>query len=193
MENCIDHRLIANPYDDRLNRLMVVAPTELSDLAVEHVRKIFERGYAKDVSKEDFFHGHVLIVDLYPGKPFSIDEWLLRPKMILYHTRERILDWNPLSERNIPRSIIGLSNGELVLPGPTDEQRLYREFGTIRSTWPFTIDGQIVTATPSLVSILVGDGQMKTFNEIFYFLKSQTGKYIVNDQIKIEFYLGLMD
>lgn len=193
MEYKTDCLPIRNPYVDReeIGRMMVAAPSKLLDLALAHVREIFERGYAKEVSKRDFFHGHILIEEPVNPKNLTLEECLYRPPLILYHTREWMDDWVKGSKKNVPRSIVGLPNGELVLPGPTKEQRSYERYGTISSSWPFTLNGRVLEAHSPIFSVESGDGTAKMFNGLIYFLESDLEKPRANGQINLDFYLGL--
>jgi hypothetical protein len=121
---------------------------------------------------------------------FTLEECLLKPQLILYHTREMVGDWVKDSPENIPRSIVGLPDGELILPGPTQQQKHYRTYGTISSFWPFKLDGRTLEAHMSVLTIELGNGTQKMFNGLVYFVRDHQGNPI-NRLMNIDFYLGL--
>lgn len=97
--------------------IIVKAPENLGRLVQTHVRKILKKGYALDISDEDFYHGHILRVSSKKYIYNSLNEFILDLGMILYHTDEKTNRWESQVGGKIPRSII--SEGEEVKPAIT--------------------------------------------------------------------------
>lgn len=90
--------------------IIIKAPESLGKLVENHVREILKKGYAKDINDKDFYHGHILRIPDKKHVYSSIDEFISKIEMILYHTDERTGRWELLirqGKKRIPRSIIG--------------------------------------------------------------------------------------
>jgi len=138
--------------------LVPPAPQWFGALVERHTNAIMAAGYARCLSKDDLFHGHLLLSD--PGRPYtSLDDALEHTVLLLYHTDESTDRWEreeaqlPAAERT-PRSILGLRDGTIlpaidVVPRASltsRRQEIYDGYGTVFSSdvirvFPTLFDG----------------------------------------------------
>ncbi len=118
----------------------------LAGLIHQHILLMQERGYFEEISKRDFFHGH-LIHKTFEDQ-VSRDEFEKEVSAVLYHTAEYNRRWEiesserPNPEQRTQRSIIGWPNGSLdpaikridLNDLKTGRKRLYHLAGTIYVT-----------------------------------------------------------
>lgn len=173
---------------------------ELADTIAEHVRKIFEQGFAEHLSKNDFYHGHFIAADKEKCKQFeeikgfTEEDWrrlyLSANPHFLYHTFENT--WSRDPYMGLPRSIIGTLDGE-VQPVRTDT-KTFRSHGTVNKEDTFRVgnityrgmcDAILLRSNSSEGSeIFFNDG---AFNYIpnysqFYILPTPQGRYKANGE-----------
>ena len=88
---------------------IIISP-RIYEKAISDIDWIFEKGYADEISRKDFFHFHILIpsnrLRLYPDLDKS--KMMKDPDiMFLYHTRESSFDFTERPERNIASNFEG--------------------------------------------------------------------------------------
>lgn len=122
----------------------IFVPDWFGRIIASHVEMMYQMGCFKNLSGEDFDHGHLIFRQ---GAGFfyrSSDEFLKNVSMILYHTNEHTHLWQRQAangipvEQRIPRSILGFLNRiarpavEFVVLGPSQIGN-YVDCGTIDS------------------------------------------------------------
>ncbi len=166
----------------------IPVPTSLGKIIEKHVETIFEKGYASELSEDDFFHGHFLFSAENPfhsldektrkERVFSLEDYFSVVEAMMYHTRERLDDWIP-EGYNLPRSLVGLTDGSLKIPFL--ESELYREYGTIHGPEHFELEGEINTRRESRPLILFQGKQYRVWPEL-YITPTRNGRFLVGKQ-----------
>ena len=139
-----------------------------------------------DVSKADFFHGHLLAVN--GGQYGSVDEFLRDASLILYHTEEMTSRWEIETlftpENRAPRSIVGYRDGgtlpaiEITGQQGLANPKIYDEVGTvfgrdIIAKYPRLTDGSDYPARPRIVA----DGRACTPDYQFLIRPREDGRF----------------
>ena len=197
----IDPKSIPSSNEHKRNiEWLALVNEELADVIAEHVRKIFEQGFAEHFSKNDFYHGHFIAADqekckqLEEIKGFTEEDWrrlyLSAKPHFLYHTFENT--WLRDPYMGLPRSIIGTLGGE-IQPVRTDTKN-FISHGTVNSKDTFRVgninysgmcDAILLRSNSHEGSeIFFNDGK---FNYIpnysqFYILPTPKGRYKANGE-----------
>jgi len=120
----------------------IFAPDWFGRIAEKHLRTMFQKGYFKELSWNDLFHGHIIFAEDAAIGPYdNLNDFLHAVSLIVYHADENTFRWRkevckPADGRK-QRSIAAYSTGEIVPAiGLVNEELLqnYKQFGTVYDT-----------------------------------------------------------
>jgi len=166
--------------------LEIPMPYSLGSTIEKHIKTIFQKGYAYELSEEDFFHGHFLFPadttfnrnENLKERIFTLEEYFSSVERVMYHTRERLNDWIP-EGNNLPRSIVGLMDGSLKIPFFEGEG--YKNDGTIHGTDPYEISGEINNRRES-TPLINFQGEIYRIWPVFYLTPTEKGRFNANNE-----------
>ena len=187
-------------------------PISLANLVHQHILLMEERGSFEEISKKDFFHGHLIQKTL--KSPVSRDKFEQEVSAILYHTAEYNRRWKseapkrPDHEQRNQRSLIGWPN-RILDPAiqwirlddlRTGRKRIYHIAGTIYAS-------DIVEQNPHLsvldysrhpnkrmrkILIEFKEGLFELYvSEYFLVLQKSDGRFKLTDGTRYEIYLDI--
>jgi hypothetical protein len=156
-----DSRLRLEPNGGWTAQLPV--PDPYIDVIGRHIQQMHDRGYFRDFTSKDFWHGHFMLRPDSPGEYADAGELVSHAALMVYHTAEFSERWKsesskPASSRN-PRSLVGFWDGSVVpainLVKPGVSMPFYESNGTIsdselRDSHPDWFNG---TFDPSFVRL----------------------------------------
>ncbi|MBI2549057.1 hypothetical protein HYW21_06940 [Candidatus Woesearchaeota archaeon] len=193
---------VQNGRDIYITCPAVALPRELGDTIAKHINAIMEKGYARQLSNYDFFHGHLLFdkdntfkdpFDWENGakeRCFTLDDYFSSVRAFLYHTREYLNEWVPRSDKNVPRSIVGLMDGSIKIP--EIESEMYRQYGTVYGCDQFTVDGMMNQWQEEIPLLSINGHLYRTFPK-FHIEPDKHGRFSLNNGQKYELYLVLKE
>lgn len=193
---------VQNGHDTYISSPAVAVPDGLGDILGKQIHGIMEGEYAHQCSDDDLFHGHFLFDNDNQFKEafdwdnrakervFTLDDYFLSVRATMYHTREYLDDWVPQSDKNVPRSIVGLMNGSIRVPEIESEG--YRQHGSIHGDDPFEIDGNVNQWRQETPLLRINGNLYRAFPK-FQIVPYAEGRFSLKDGQKYELYLVLKD
>jgi len=189
-------------YSERKKRNPCIKiPLKLGRTISKHIDAIFGEGYAHNLSKEDFFHGHFLfdkkgmLADpawfgddgKFKERVFSLREYFSAASAVIYHTREYLGDWKP-GRKNKPRSIVGTMDGDIHIP--IYKSKDYRLYGSIGGEQPFMLNGKLNPYKQEIPLVKIGEKVYRSESVVFI-KPAETGRFKLKSGQRYELYLLL--